>query len=275
MPMLTAVITARDDAKELGRAISSVSFADEVLVVDAGTTGEAERVCRPVGARILKGAAPGIEPPMRWSVGQATHDWVLCIGADEAVTPELAAAVRALLASGEPTYPAYRARDVNVFMGRPLSRGRQSGRSTLRLFDRRRIRWSGVRIPEPDPSVGKNDLLPGMIRHFEMGDIASAMDAMNTRSSVAAIWPGLNGVARGGLAILLAAVLRFFRAFVARGNYRNGFPGLAWSFIEAVGAATTLMKARELVARSDSLHRGDGTGEPIPRFENGEPHAER
>ena len=267
MPKLSAVVIARDDAHLVRSAVSSVSFADEVLVVDSGTTGEVERVCAPFGARVLKIAVPGVESPVRWATAQAMHDWILCIGTNEVATPELGAAVRELLASGEPNCPAYRARDVNVFMGRPLSRGRIFRRSSLRLFDRRRFEWSG-----PGAPPGDAELLRGMVLHFEVPDAASAIADMNTRSSLEAIQIALSGVVLGGFEILFAAFLQFLRTFVGSGNFRNGFPGLAWSFIDAVGSATTYMKARELVAGGDSARRGVEGRQLIRRSDSGRAH---
>ena len=258
MPKLSAVVIARDDAHLLRSAVSSVSFADEVLVVDSGTTGEVERVCAPFGARVLKIAVSGGASPIQWAAAEAMHDWILCIGINEVATPELVEAVRELLASGVPDSPAYRARDVSVFMGRPLSRGRIFRRSSLRLFDRRRVEWSSLGTPQSVATAGDAGLLPGMVLHFDVPDAASAIADMNARSSLDAIEVALGGVALGGFAILFAAVLQFLRTFVGSGSFRNGFAGLSWSFIDAVGFATTHLKARELVAGEDPARRGIG-----------------
>ena len=257
MPRLSAVVIARDDAHLLRSALSSVSFADEVLVLDSGTTGEVERVCAPFGARVVKTAVSGSGSSIRWAAAQATNDWILWLRENEVATPELAAAVRELLASGEPHSPVHRARDVKVFMGRPLSRGRIFRHSSVRLFDRRRFQWGGPGA-QSAAAAGEVGLLSGMVLHFEVPDAASAIADMNARSSVEAIEVALSGVALGGFAILFTAVLKFLRTFVGFGNFRNGFAGLAWSFIDAVGSATTHLKARELVAGEDSARRRVG-----------------
>src|SRR5512142_1819524 len=170
MPRLSAVVIAWNEEADIGRTLDAVRFADEVLVVDSGSTDRTVEICRSRGARVLEHAFEGYGPQKRWAVEQAQHDWVLCLDADEVPTPGLVAAVRGLLA-GEPPFPAYRLTFHTVFMGRPLRRGAIGRRGHVRLFDRRRARWTDARVHEAVQVDGPVGSLAGVVHHHNVRDL--------------------------------------------------------------------------------------------------------
>jgi len=252
MPGLSAVIIAHDEKQDVARAIRAVSFADEVLLMDAGPTERIMEVPGPLHARVVKHAFEGDGPTKRRAVAEAAHDWVLCLDADEEVTPELAAAIRELLAGGQPTCAAYRFRFVTAFMGRPLTHGAASNRYPVRLFDRRRAEWSSAPVAAELGLSGIEGHLPGAVLHHALRDLSDSIAKMDTESSLAALGVAMSGRCPGGLAIVLTAAFQFLRHYVLKQSFRDGFPGLAWSFVRAVESSMKYLKARELVACSGS-----------------------
>ena len=97
---LSLVIIARDAAHELADCLASAAFAAETIVVDSGSSDDTAAVAARSGARVIAHAWEGFGPQKNFAVAQAAHDWVLCLDADERVTPELEAAIRALFAGG-------------------------------------------------------------------------------------------------------------------------------------------------------------------------------
>jgi glycosyltransferase involved in cell wall biosynthesis len=118
-------VITRNEEREIGRTLDALSFADELVVVDSGSTDGTSAICRGRGARVIERAFDGYGPQKRFAVAQATHDWVLCIDADEVISPELADSIRTVLA-GEPACAAYALRFLTVFMGRVLTRSTSS-----------------------------------------------------------------------------------------------------------------------------------------------------
>src|SRR3954465_2542946 len=137
---LSLVGITRDAAAELKACLASASFAAEALVVDSGSADHTVAVARDAGARVVIEPWRGFGPQKQFAVAAARHDWVLCLDADEQVTPALDAAIRGAFAAGTPTVAAYRLARRNRFLGRWLAHGEGYPDWTVRLFDRRRAR---------------------------------------------------------------------------------------------------------------------------------------
>ncbi len=243
---LSAVLIARDEEADIGRALEAVRFADEILVVDSGSTDATVDICRAAGARVLQHPFEGYGPQKRWAVEQARHDWVLCIDADEVPTPELADAVRALMA-GDPPFPAYRLTFHTVFMGRALSRGAAGRRGHVRLFDRRRARWTEARVHETVEVDGPVGSLPGIIHHHNVRDLSDAVAKLDLYSRMGAEELARRGRRPRGTAALLAlAPYHFLRHWLLAGNVLNGLPGFAWAFMLTATSVMKHLKLREL-----------------------------
>ena len=139
---LSLIVITRDAARELAACLASAPFAAEAVVVDSGSRDDTVAVAQGAGARVIEHAFEGFGPQKNFAVAQARHDWVLCLDADERVSPELAGAIRELFAAGAPAAAAYAMARRNRFLGRWLAHGEGYPDWNVRLFDRRRARWS-------------------------------------------------------------------------------------------------------------------------------------
>jgi glycosyltransferase involved in cell wall biosynthesis len=104
---LSLVVITRDAAAGIAQCLASFPLAGEALVVDSGSGDDTVEIARARGARVVRHEWLGFGRQKQFAVAAATHDWVLCLDADERATPELAAAVAALFAAGAPPAPAY------------------------------------------------------------------------------------------------------------------------------------------------------------------------
>jgi glycosyltransferase involved in cell wall biosynthesis len=243
---LSAVVITHNEERDVGRTLDALPFADEVLVVDSLSTDRTVEVCAARGARVVSHPFRGYGTQKRFAVGLAAHDWVLCVDADEVVTPELARAIRELL-SGDapPPHPAYRLVFRTVFMGRPLLHGARE--THVRLFDRRRAGWDDAPVHETVRVNGEIGILPGHVLHESARDVSEAIAKLNAYTTRAALErrgrPG-----RGVASLILSGAYHFFRHFVLRRQFLNGVPGLAWSMLFAVGSVVKHVKTHELAA---------------------------
>jgi glycosyltransferase involved in cell wall biosynthesis len=118
---ISAVLITRNAAAVLGPCLDSLAFADEIVVVDSSSSDATAELAARKGARVVQKEWLGFGRQKQFAVEQASHDWVLCLDADERVSPPLAASIRSAL--GAPVSPVYRMARRNRFLGRWLSHG--------------------------------------------------------------------------------------------------------------------------------------------------------
>src|SRR6266571_802622 len=134
-----------------------------VVAHDSGSRDDTVEIARRFGARVIMQTWLGYGPQKNFAVGQAAHDWVLCLDVDERVSAELERAIRS--AMREPRHQAYAMARRNRFLGRWLAHGEGYPDWNVRLFDRRHARWSEDAVHEnvvSDTPVGR---LEGDLRH--------------------------------------------------------------------------------------------------------------
>lgn len=252
MPLSVVLIT-QNAAAQLPQCLASVAFADDVVVVDSGSSDDTPQVAARYGARVLTKEWLGFGRQKQFAVAQAAHDWVLCLDADERVSPELAASlVRALEA---PSTGAFRMARRNRFLGRWLRHGEGYPDWSLRLFDRRQARWSDdevhekvIYIDSPGAPLGT---LCGDLLHESGEDLGRYLEKQNRYTALAA--RQLHRLGRGaGLAeITLSPLLRFFKFYFLRLGFLDGLPGLVHI---SIGCMNSFMKYAKLI----ELQRTDG-----------------
>ena len=146
MTPLSVTIIACNEEDRIGRAIQSVSFADEVLVVDSGSCDATVQVAEGLGARVIQTDWPGYREQKNRAAQWAKHDWILGLDADEWVSPDLAASIQTALSA--PEMKGFAVNRLGVWMGAQIQYGVWRPDRSIRLFDRRSARWSGGRVHE-------------------------------------------------------------------------------------------------------------------------------
>ncbi len=242
MPPLSVVIIARDEADRIGDAIRSAAFADEVVVLDSGSTDGTPDVVRALGARVVATGWPGHVAQKNRALAEAACDWVLALDADERVTPALATAVHAALAV-DPEVDGFTVDRRNVWLGRPLAGGGWYPDRRLRLVRRDRARWVGEDPHDRLEVRGPTRHLDGGIEHHpyrHLGEHLATIDAYTAR------WAeGTRHRARWW-DLAFRPPWRFLRGYVLQGGFRDGVRGLV---VAALGALYALLKWSRLWLR--------------------------
>ncbi len=244
---LSACLITKDEADRLPACLAALSFCDEIVVVDSGSTDGTREVARAHGARVLERDWPGMLEQKRRAVDAATYDWVLSVDADEVVSEELRASIQAILGAGgtPPDAAAYALRWENRYLGGPVRSDQGRGLWKVRLFDRRRGRWEGL---EPhghvrvDGSVGR---LAGALHHRPYRDLAHVVQKTNAYTTAAA--EALLETRRSPLAgMLVRAPWAFLRSYVFRGGFRDGGRGFVVAGLAAWYVFLRSVKLAEL-----------------------------
>jgi len=251
---LSVVFITKDAANQLGEALRTLPACAEVLVVDTGSQDGTPTLASQHGARVLTTPWLGFGPTKQWAITQARYDWVLCLDADERLSPALQASLQALFAAGAPPQSAYRFARTNRFMGRYLRHGEGYPDWSLRLFDRRQARWSDDWVHEKVLARSPPATLAGDLLHHSAESLSDYLAKQNRYSSLAADAALAQGRRAHTAQLLLSPLLRFIKFYLLRLGFLDGVPGLVHILIGcgASFAKHAKMQAyvRERAARS-------------------------
>ena len=239
---LSVVVITLNAAAQLPDCLASVAFADEVLVVDAGSSDGTPEIAARFGARVLAQPWLGFGRQKQVAAEQAAHDWVLSLDADERVSPELAASVvRAMQA---PEAPVYRMARCNRFMGRWLRHGEGYPDWSARLYDRRQARWSDDVVHEKLLYTATPGVLEGDLRHESAEDLGRYMEKQNRYTGLAAQALHEKGRSAGVIELVLSPLVRFLKFYFLRLGFLDGVPGLVHI---SIGCMNSFMKYAKLM----------------------------
>ena len=224
---ISAVIITYNEEKNILAALKSVSWADEVIVVDSNSTDRTTRISSENGAKVIVHDWPGFSDQKQFGVDVASYDWILSLDADESVTPELKKEIEAVKASGG-SADGYRIPRLSFYMGREIRHSGWYPDRQLRLFDRRKGRWNGRTIHEsvemtPDAKVAD---LESDIRHFSVESAAHHHEMIGKRyAPLGAQQMFERGVTTSRFRVATSGPVAFLRSYVFKLGFLDGFPG--------------------------------------------------
>ncbi len=241
---LSLVVVAHDAGKELADCLASAAFASEAIVVDSGSRDDTVEIARRFGARVIMQTWLGYGPQKNFAVGQAAHDWVLCLDVDERVSVELERAIRS--AMREPRHQAYAMARRNRFLGRWLAHGEGYPDWNVRLFDRRHARWTEDAVHEhvlADSPVGRLD---GDLLHASGESLDRYLAKQNRYTTLQAEAMHARGERFSSLRLVLSPLARFVRFYVLRAGFLDGSAGLVHIAIGSFASFCKYAKLRAL-----------------------------
>src|SRR5574343_860580 len=246
---LSLVIITLNAAAQLEACLQSAAFADDILIVDSGSSDGTQALAARYGARVIDQAWLGFGPQKQFAVDAPRHDWVLSLDADERVSPALRASIEAALQA--PAHGAYRFPRCNRFLGRYLRHGEGYPDWSLRLFDRRQARWSDDVVHEKVLADGPVGTLSGDLLHDSAETLARYLNKQNRYTELAAQAAFAAGKRSGAARIVLSPLVRVVRVYLSRQGFRDGLPGFVHI---AIGCLTAFLKYAKLY----ELHRAAG-----------------
>lgn len=235
---LSVAIIARDEADRLPDAIRSVPFADEVLVLDSGSTDGTPEVASALGARVLRTDWPGFVAQKNRALEAARNAWVLALDADERVSPALAEAIMSAL-SAEPAVSGFAVRRLSWWEGAPLRHGLWGRDWKIRLVRKDRARWTGRDPHDRLEADGPILRLPGPLDHHPYRDLGEHLATIDRYSAIAAARMRADGVRARWWDLVFRPPLHFVNAFLLRAGFLDGARGLS---VAGLGATYVLLK---------------------------------
>ena len=261
MANLTVTVITHNEASAIGAALESVAWADEIIVVDSGSTDDTVAIARRYTPHVQTHGWLGYGAQKNLAAAQASNEWILSIDADERVTPPLAAEIRALMQAG-PAADAYRIPRVSHYLGRWIRSTDWYPDYHLRLYDRRRARWSTRRVHESVQAEGRIDRLSGELQHYPYRDISEHLGKIDRYTTLAAEEWAAEGRRATALQAFVYPRLAFFRNYVLRRGFRDGQTGLLVSMLNSYYVFLKYAKLIELQSRDDAAPAGTAGAAP-------------
>jgi len=229
MTLSVCIITLNEEVN-IARTLASVkAIADETIIVDSGSTDATVKIAESFGARVFHEPWKGFALQKNSSLAKATCDWILSLDADEEVSPELAASIKALLKPGgpEPPYKGYRMPRRNLYMGHWLKRAGYYPDRKLRLIKRGAAEFEVRPVHEDMKMAGELGLLHGDMIHHAYPTLESFIEHANRYSTLGAQQVvSERKVSFSIINIVFRPLVRFLYSYFFRGGFLDGRVGL-------------------------------------------------
>ena len=260
---ICACVIARDEEERLPDCLSSLSFCDEVVLVDSGSRDRTREIAIAAGARTIENPWPGFAAQRNVAIDNADCDWVLEIDADERVTPELAIEIRAFLADPPAAVRMAALPMRDIFLGRALGPSNRYPRYRHRLFRRGAFRHDEARsVHEGLWPDGPTHPFEGDLQHLLASSWGEALGDANVYARLEGRHHSRPGAAEALTGIVLRPAVKFAYRAALYGGWRDGGRGLAKIGLEcAADSLATVYRFRHSVAGTDG-----GFGQEAPRL---------
>lgn len=229
---LSVCIICLNEEHSIEGCLRSVSWCEEIIVVDSGSTDRTVELARKYTDKVMFHEWPGYVAQKNYALEQATGDWILSLDADERCTPELKAAIeRGLLESSG--VAGFEVRRHVKYLGRWINHSGWYPDWKLRVVRKGKARWGGIDPHDkllPDGPVRKLD---GEIHHFTYRDFAHHIRIINHFSDVTSAELQKQGSRWPVFQAIVHPPWKFFECFVWNLGFLDGFPG----FVIAVGSS--------------------------------------
>ena len=262
MHPISATVITYNEEHNIRDALLSISWVDEIIVVDSGSSDSTLEICRSFTDKIYHRGWTGYVDQKNYAVDKAGNDWILSLDADERSSQELCREIKALAHKGFGAH-GYRIPRVAFFMERWIRHGDWYPDYQLRLFDRRHGRWGGGRVHESVKMKESPAILKGEIQHFTYRNLSDYIGRLEIYSNLASLDYRQRGRSATVLSLLGNPMGAFVKAYLLKRGFLDGTPGFAVAVLGAVSVFFKYAKLYEILRLSG---RRPGTSARLSRL---------
>jgi glycosyltransferase involved in cell wall biosynthesis len=224
--LLSVVVITKNEADRIGALLKSVSFTDEIIVVDSGSTDATIEICRNSGVRVEHQEWLGYVGQKQYAMELASGEWILNLDADEIVSDQLAQEIRSAIENCDDQVTGYSMPRLSRYLDRWIKHGGWYPDRKLRLVRKGTAQWTGNDLHELLQTSGKVGTLNNPLLHYVYRDIFDQVSTINRFSDIIAdsrVKPASN------LYVILGifhAIGKFLECAVWKLGFLDGIPGL-------------------------------------------------
>ena len=247
---ISATIVAFNEERNIARAIRSLQLegcADEIVVVDSGSTDQTREIAESLGARVVEETWRGYAAQKNFGASIAANDWILSIDADEELTPALASEITALksLAGGNDV-SGWTMPRLARYLGRWIRHSGWYPDRKLRLYRRDRGTWKGEYVHESVEVTGRVGQLNGDLLHFTCDSLDQHVKTLDRYTDLAARALKDSGKPVPFHRLVVDPPWTFFRSYVLQKGFLDGGHGFVIAVMASFYTFVKYAKAREL-----------------------------
>jgi glycosyltransferase involved in cell wall biosynthesis len=224
--LISATIVTLNEERNIARAIRSLACADEILIVDSGSTDRTREIAAGLGARVIEEPWRGYAAQKNFAACCASHDWILSLDADEELTPELASEIAALKQTSAPPCDGYSFPRLAQYLGRWIHHSGWYPDRKVRFYDRRKGKWVGDYVHESVRVEGSVGELGGDLLHYTCASISEHMRTLDRYTTLAAQEVAARGQSVPFIRLTMDPCWTFFRTFYLQRGFLDGRQGL-------------------------------------------------
>ena len=248
MEPISAALITHNEEHNIAAALQSLSWVDEIVVVDSGSNDGTLEICRQYTDRIFHRDWTGYVDQKNFAVKNARHPWIFSLDADERVSPELRGEIVDLSERGF-SKPGYKIPRVAFFMGRWIRHGDWYPDYQLRLFDRTKGKWEGGRVHESVKVRETPGYLKGDILHYTYRNLSDYLKRLEIYTNLAAFDYQQKGRRASPCTLVFNPLAAFAKAYLLKRGFLDGTQGFAVAVMGAVSVFFKYAKLYELQGR--------------------------
>jgi glycosyltransferase involved in cell wall biosynthesis len=242
---ITATIITLNEERNIGRAIESLRCCDEILIVDSGSIDRTVELAEKLGARVFEAGWRGFAGQKNWAAEQASHDWILSLDADEALSEALEAEIWNLKKNG-PRCDAYTMPRLAQYLGRWILHSGWYPDRKVRLYHRGKAQWVGDFVHESVQASGRVGHLDANILHFTCESLSEHVKTVDRYTTLAAQELAARQVRIGWLRLIVEPPWTFVRTYFLHAGFLDGLEGLIIAYMAAFYTFLKYSKARNM-----------------------------
>ncbi|MDX8390501.1 MAG: glycosyltransferase family 2 protein [Mariprofundaceae bacterium] len=242
-PISVVVITLNEE-NNIKRCLESVQWADEIVVVDSGSSDETCNIAKSLGARVIHNDWPGFGEQKRFATAAAKYDWVLSLDADEWLSHAAKTSIQTLFSS-TPALGVYKIRRRHYFMGKLLRYGISYPDDITRIYNRQKANWNKRAVHESIETDLTTGFLSGDILHESSPSLSFYIAKLNQYTSIQAKDLARQEKKASMIHLTFHPMWQFVRGYILKLGFLDGIPGLVHNIIAAFNTFLRYAKVRE------------------------------